>query len=76
MLDLSELRRKAGLTQVQLAEALSTSQGQISRLERQNDMLLSTLGLYLRGIGASASILIEVGGHTVTYDLPALGPKR
>jgi transcriptional regulator with XRE-family HTH domain len=69
MFDLSELRRLAGVTQVALAEALGTSQGQISRLERQNDMLLSTLTAYLKALGVNATVILEVGGQSATFDL-------
>lgn len=69
MIDLAELRRTAGITQVQLADALATSQGQISRIESQRDMLLSTLAAYLAALGADAQIVVEVGGQTLAYDL-------
>ena len=69
MIVLADLRRKAGVTQEQLARSLGTSQGQISRLEGQRDMLLSTLSAYLAALGADAAVVIEVGGETVTYDL-------
>jgi transcriptional regulator with XRE-family HTH domain len=69
MIDLAGLRRMAGLTQVELAEALATSQGQISRLEKQRDMLLSTLIAYLTALGVDAKVVVEVGSQTVTYDL-------
>jgi transcriptional regulator with XRE-family HTH domain len=65
MIDLAGLRRMAGVTQVELAEALGTSQGQISRLESQGDMLLSTLGGYLDALGVDAKIVVEVDGQTV-----------
>ena len=71
MVDLSSIRRTAGVTQVQLAAALNTSQGQISRIERQSDMLLSTLSAYLTALGVDASLVVEVGKQTVTYDLTA-----
>jgi transcriptional regulator with XRE-family HTH domain len=71
MIDLAGLRRMAGVTQVELADALGTSQGQISRLEKQRDMLLSTLASYLRALGVDAKIVVEVGERTVTYDLTA-----
>ena len=61
----------AGVTQVELADALGTSQGQISRLEKQRDLLLSTLASYLTALGVDAKILVEVGDRTVTYDLTA-----
>jgi hypothetical protein len=34
-------------------------------------MLISTLASYLAALGASARIVVEVGGRTVTYDLTA-----
>ena len=73
MIDLSSIRRAAGVTQVQLAAAMNTSQGQISRIERQSDMLLSTLSAYLRALGVDAQIVVEVADQTVTYDLTARG---
>jgi transcriptional regulator with XRE-family HTH domain len=69
VIDVSDIRRAAGVTQVQLAAALNTSQGQISRIERQSDMLLSTLSAYLTALGASARLTITVNGQTVEQDL-------
>lgn len=69
MIDLAELRRTVGLTQVQLANALATTQGQISRIERQNDMLLSTLTAYLTSLGVEASLVVLVGGRTISQSL-------
>ncbi|WP_051073834.1 helix-turn-helix domain-containing protein [Mycobacterium sp. JS623] len=71
MIDLASLRRTVGLTQVELAEALGTSQGQISRMERQHDMLVSTLADYLQALGVRASLVVEMGEQTVTHDLTA-----
>jgi transcriptional regulator with XRE-family HTH domain len=69
MFDLSSIRDAAGVTQVQLAAAINTTQGQISRLERQSDMLLSTLSAYLTALGVDAQIVVEVGDQTMAYDL-------
>jgi transcriptional regulator with XRE-family HTH domain len=69
VIDLAELRRTAGVTQVQLAEALATSQGQISRIERQSDMLVSTLIAYLTALGVEASLVVLVGGKTIAQEL-------
>jgi transcriptional regulator with XRE-family HTH domain len=69
VVDLSSIRHTAGVTQVQLAAALNTSQGQISRIERQSDMLLSTLSAYLTALGASARLTITVNGQTVEHEL-------
>ncbi|OBI14938.1 hypothetical protein A5712_29805 [Mycobacterium sp. E2327] len=76
MIDLGALRRKAGITQEQLARSLGTSQGQISRLERQRDMLLSTLSAYLTALGCDAKIVVEVDGQTVTSDLISRRRRR
>jgi transcriptional regulator with XRE-family HTH domain len=71
MIDLAAIRRAAGLTQTQLASNLGVGQAQISKVERQDDMLISTLASYLKALGVTASLLVEVGEHTVTYDLIA-----
>jgi transcriptional regulator with XRE-family HTH domain len=69
VIDLADLRRTVGVTQVEVAAALGTSQGQISRMERQHDMLVSTLSSYLAALGVDAKIVIETTEGTVTYDL-------
>ena len=76
VIDLAELRRTVGITQVRLADALATSQGQISRIERQRDMLLSTLTAYLTALGIAAQLVVEVGEETVAYDLTAERRER
>lgn len=76
MFDLSSVRQAVGVTQVQLAAALSTSQGQISRIERQSDMLLSTLSAYLTALGVDAQIVVNVGDQTMTYDLTTQSKSR
>lgn len=57
------------MTQIELAANLGVGQAQISKLERQGDMLISTLASYLAALGADARIVVELGEQTVTYDL-------
>jgi transcriptional regulator with XRE-family HTH domain len=71
MIDLVAIRRTTGLTQVQLAANLGVGQAQVSKIERQADMLISTLASYLAALGVDAKIVIDVGEETVTYDLTA-----
>jgi transcriptional regulator with XRE-family HTH domain len=71
MIDLAAIRRATGLTQTQLAANLGVGQAQISKVERQDDMLISTLASYLKALGVTASLLVEVGEQKVTYDLIA-----
>jgi predicted transcriptional regulator len=76
VIDLANLRRTVGVTQVELAASLGTSQGQISRMERQQDMLITTLASYLAALGVHAQLVVEVAEQTVTYDLTAGGAER
>jgi transcriptional regulator with XRE-family HTH domain len=71
MIDLAAIRRAAGLTQTELAHSLGVGQAAVSKIERQSDMLLSTLSGYLTALGLDAQIVVEVGGQTTTYDLTA-----
>jgi len=43
--------------------------GQISRIERQSDLLLSTLRAYLTALGVEASLVVTVGGKTIRQEL-------
>ncbi|MGH2559651.1 MAG: helix-turn-helix domain-containing protein [Thermomicrobiales bacterium] len=48
---LAELRNQRGLTQEAVAEALDVSQTRVSRIERQDDLYLSTLREYVVALG-------------------------
>jgi DNA-binding XRE family transcriptional regulator len=50
-LALSELRHERGMTQVALAEALGKSQGNVSELERRDDLFVSSLREYVEALG-------------------------
>ena len=76
MIDLATMRRATGLTQTELAANLGVGQAQISKIERQGDMLISTLAAYLAALGVDAKIVVAVGGQTVMYDLTAGRGKR
>jgi transcriptional regulator with XRE-family HTH domain len=69
VIDLAAIRRTTGLTQTELAASLGVGQAQISKIERQGDMLISTLASYLTALGVDAQIVVEVGEQTVTYNL-------
>lgn len=68
-MDLAATRKATGRTQVQLAAKLGVGQAAVSKIERQSDMLLSTLASYLTALGVEAQIVVEVGDETLTYDL-------
>jgi len=73
---LSELRRVRRHTQAQLGKTLGVSQAQVSRIETQTDLRLSTLAAYLHAMGGrlqlvatfeegtQTSLLIQDATHT------------
>lgn len=56
---LSALRRSRSLTQVAVAEQLGVAQGEVSRIEHQADLLLSTLARYIDGMDGALSLLVH-----------------
>ena len=65
-LTLAELRARQGLTQQELASALSVTQGNISRIEHAEDIYLSTLRNYVAALGGELEIKAVFGDQTVT----------
>lgn len=57
---LQELRSAAGLTPEKVSQALNMPQGNVSHLERNSDMLLSTLQKYVEAVGGKLSLTIEL----------------
>lgn len=53
---LRQLRVALDLTQTELAYRLETSQAEVSRLERRDDMLLSTLSRYVAAVGGRLEV--------------------
>ena len=54
---LKELRKATQHTQDDLAVSMGVGQGAISRLEKRDDMLVSTLQHYVEGVGGRLQIL-------------------
>lgn len=55
-LALAEIRAKRGITQMEVAEALEVSQANVSRIEHQQDVYLSTLAGYVRALGGRLEV--------------------
>jgi transcriptional regulator with XRE-family HTH domain len=65
---LAALRRARSLTQVAVAQRLGVAQGEVSRIEHQGDLLLSTLARYIEGIDGEFSLLVRFGdGQTIEF---------
>ncbi|RYG57130.1 MAG: helix-turn-helix domain-containing protein [Alphaproteobacteria bacterium] len=56
---MAELRKEAGITQSDLAADAEIPQSNVSRTEKGDDMLLSTIGRYMRAIGGSAELVLR-----------------
>ena len=54
---LAELRRARAYTQDQLAATLDVPQSQVSRIERQADLYVSTLARYLEAMGGRLELV-------------------
>jgi predicted XRE-type DNA-binding protein len=67
---LKQLRKRLGLTQVDVAEKWGRKQSQVSKVERAPEGTeLATLVGYVQALGGSISLTIEVDGHVYHEDL-------
>lgn len=70
---LAKIRKAGELTQSDVAAKLGVGQAVVSRLERRDDMLLSTLAGYLHATGAEqARLVVNLNGVEVELDLDRL----
>jgi transcriptional regulator with XRE-family HTH domain len=76
---LSEIRKHAGLTQVELADTLGIKQPSLSKLESQDDMQISTLQTIIQAMGGELEILarLPVGTVKITqFESVTAKPRR
>jgi transcriptional regulator with XRE-family HTH domain len=66
-MSLRDLRKALGKTQAQLARKLKKPQAAVSRMERQSDMLISTLDKVVHALGGRIRILAELPGREPLY---------
>lgn len=60
---LENLRRALGMTQAVLAERLGISQKALSHIEQREDLLVSTLCAYIRGLGGNVQVTANFPIH-------------
>jgi transcriptional regulator with XRE-family HTH domain len=77
-LRLALLREHRGASQVELAEALGTSQSNVSQLERSNDQMLSSVAKYVHALGGELKLSAVFGDTTYTLldDVRELEPVK
>ena len=56
-MQLQELRKSRNVTQVELADLMQVEQASISKLERREDMYVSTLREYVRALGGELKLV-------------------
>ena len=71
---LAELRESRAVTQQQLAGALEVSQPNVSRIEHQDDLFLSTLRSYVEALGGRLELRAVFADETLVFDASA--PRR
>ena len=71
-LGLSALRAARERTQAQLAKAIGTTQSGVSRIERQQDILVSTLRDYVAATGGQLRLVAAYPDFETEIDLPVL----
>lgn len=59
------LRRRAEVSQVNLAERLNVTQASVSKTERRTDLLIRTLRAYVNALGGTLEIRAHFGDETV-----------
>ena len=76
VLTLSELRRRIGRSQAEIANATGTTQSAISRMEHQSDMHVSTLNEYVGALGGRLRLIVEHGDDHTEIEIPSLRHER
>lgn len=66
-LALAELRQSQGKTQREVAETLGVSQANISRIEHEEDVYLSTLRSYAEALGGRLEVNVVFPEMTYTF---------
>ncbi len=56
-MQLQELRKSRQVTQVEVAKSMSVEQAAISKLERRDDMYVSTLREYVKALGGELKLV-------------------
>ncbi|MDT4871229.1 Helix-turn-helix domain protein [compost metagenome] len=60
---LQELRKDLNLTQETMADLLDMKQGNVSKVEKRTDMLISTLREYVEAMGGTLELVARLPGR-------------
>jgi len=59
---LTEMRKKAGMTQAEVAEAMGVTQQRVSAIESGSTAELATLADYIHALGGELKVIADFGG--------------
>lgn len=65
-MDLRVLRESAGKTQAELAELTKLAQSELSKIERRDDHMISTIRRFVEGLGGKIEINAVFGDTRIT----------
>lgn len=73
---IGELRKAAGKSQRQVADALGIKQPSVAKLEKQSDMQISTLRKIVRALGGELEVVAKFPAGDVKIRQPGAAAKR
>ncbi|MGH3157576.1 MAG: helix-turn-helix transcriptional regulator [Streptosporangiaceae bacterium] len=63
---LAEERKRQGLTQAQLAQAMGVTPGRVSQIERGELATIDAVARYIEALGGRLDLIASFGDHTLT----------
>jgi DNA-binding XRE family transcriptional regulator len=63
---LAEIRKARGLTQAEVASAMSVSKGRVSQIERGEVFTVEVVARYVAALGGRLKLTADFGDHTYT----------
>ena len=76
LLSLFQLRERRGVSQEELARLWETSQPNVSKIEHQDDVLVSTLRRYVEALGGRLEVQAVFPEERIVLDLGADGQQQ
>jgi len=67
---LQRLRERREISQDTLADLMQVSQATVSKTERREDMLISTLRTFIEALGGHLQLLAKFPSETIELSLP------
>lgn len=73
-MSLSDLRKRVGRSQAEVAGLIGTTQSGVSRIERQSDIKVSTLAEFVEALGGELRVHAEFGSDRIELAVHSMDP--